>query len=356
MTRSPSRSSASATRARTGSRPRRAGPAPASPDDVVAQLRRIERDGGDGILVLAEGATLAVSSLDRPYFPDDGITKGGLMRYYARVAPTLLPLLHGRPLALRRYPAGITGDAFFQHDPGDHVPDVVRTHPVRVEHGPEERRLVGGDPALATGQALGTLLYTVQLGTITVNPWHSRVGTLDEPDYAVLDLDPGPAAPFPRTVEVARLVRDELARRGLVGVAKTSGSRGIHLLVPLPPDTSYDASARLAEEVASAVADRRPDVATVERSLARRAPDAVYVDHLQNAYGKTLASALAVRPRPGAPVSAPLSWRQLTPSLDPGRWTVATVPRQRRALEARWTAGMAAPNLRARTDYGGRAR
>ena len=339
--RSPSRKPSSSARRRPTSSPEQAA-------DVEAQLRRIERDGGDGILQLGGGATLAVSSLDRVYFPAEEITKGALMRYYARLAPVLLPELAGRPLAMRRFPAGIEGDSFFQHDPGDHVPDAVRTSHVRVENGTEERRLIGGD--------LATLLYTVQLGAIVVNAWHSRVGTLDTPDYAVLDLDPGPDVPFSRVVAVARRVRDELAGRELTGVPKTSGSRGIHILVPVPPDTSYDVTARLAEEVATAVAESAPKEATVERALADRPKGTVYVDHMQNAYGKTLAAVFTARARPGAPVSAPLSWRQVTATLDPKRWTVATVPKQRQALADRWREQMSATNPRVRSDYGGRGR
>jgi bifunctional non-homologous end joining protein LigD len=315
---------------------------------VTDQLRRIERDGGDGILSLPDGGTLAVSSLGKVYFPEDGITKGGLMRYYARMAPSILPELQGRPLALRRYPTGIHGDSFFQHDPGEHVPDAVRTHLVRVENGLEERRLIGGD--------LATLLYTVQLGAIVVNAWHSRIGTLDHPDYAVLDLDPGPDVPFERVVEVAREVHAQLTRQDLVGVPKTSGSRGIHILVPLPPETSYDVAARLAEEVAGTVAASRPEIATVERSLAERPSGTVYVDHLQNAYGKTLASVFTARARPGGPVSAPLTWRQVTRTLTPQRFTIPTVLKQRQVLTERWTEQMRATNLRVRSDYGGRAR
>jgi bifunctional non-homologous end joining protein LigD len=323
----------------------------ADPALVVDQLRRIERDGGDGILSLPDGATLAVSSLGKVYFPEDGVTKGGLMRYYARMAPSILPQLMGRPLALRRYPSGIHGDYFFQHDPGEHVPDPVRTHLVRVESGLEERRLVGGDPSLHPGQALATLLYTVQLGSIVVNSWHSRVGSLEYPDYTVLDLDPGPDVPFTRVVEVARLVHDQLTRQGLVGVPKTSGSRGLHILVPLPPETSYDVSARLAEEVAGTVAGSHPEIATVERALGDRPAGTVYVDPMQNAYGKTLASVFSARARVGATVSAPLTWRQVAPSLDARRWTITTVPKQRQALTGRWLDQMRATNTRVRSDY-----
>jgi bifunctional non-homologous end joining protein LigD len=304
--------------------------------DVVEQLARIERDGGDGILRLEDGVTLAVSSLGKPFFPKEGVTKGGLMRYYARVAPVLLPAIAGRPLALKRYPDGITGASFYQHDPGERTPEGVRTATVHTELGRDELRLIGGD--------LATLLYTVQLGTIAVNAWHSRIGSIDTPDYTVLDLDPGPRVAFRKVVEVARLVRQELAALGLDGVPKTSGSRGIHILVPLPEGTSYETSAELAERVAMRVVAANPALATVERALASRPKGSVYVDHMQNAHGKTLASVFSARARAGALVSTPLSWRQVTPTLDPARFTVASVPRERARLGTRWTTGMAVEN------------
>ena len=324
--------STSSKRAASGAAPPRVRRAP----DVVAQLTRIERDGGDGILRLDGDRTLAVSSLHKPFFGKDGPTKGGLMRYYARIAPALLPAIDGRPLALKRYPDGIAGASFFQHDPGDRVPDGVRTALVRTEHDREETRLVGGD--------LATLLYTVQLGTIAVNAWHSRVESIDFPDYAVLDLDPGPRVPFRKVVEVARLVHRELAALALSGAPKTSGSRGLHILVPLPEGTGYDVSAELAERVARRVVEADPTLATVERALGARPRGTVYVDHMQNAHGKTLASVFSVRAKPGAPVSTPLSWRQVAPALDPARFSTTTVPRERARLHARWEAGLAAVN------------
>ena len=312
--------------------------------DVVTQLARIERDGGDGILRLDGDHTLAVSSLHKPFFGKDGPTKGGLMRYYARVAPALLPAIDGRPLALKRFPDGIAGASFFQHDPGDRAPEGVRTALVRTELGHEETRLVGGDSSSHSGQALATLLYTVQLGTIAVNAWHSRIESIDTPDYTVLDLDPGPRVPFRKVVEVARLVRRELAALGLSGAPKTSGSRGIHILVPLPEGTSYDVSAALAERIARRVAAANPALATVERARAARPKGSIYVDHMQNAHGKTLASVFSVRAKPGAPVSTPLSWRQVVPTLDPARYSAASVPRERARLQARWEAGLAEVN------------
>ena len=310
-------------RGRTGS-----GKGPGGVASVIAQLRRIERDAGHGIVVLGSGQTLAVSNLDKPYFPREGITKGALMRYYARVSPALLPIIADRPLTMERHPEGVGGPRFFQHDPGEKVPDSVRVETLLDEDGGEERRLVGGE--------LATLLYLVQLGTITLNAWHSRVDTPDNPDWSVLDLDPGPAVPFTRVVQVAQAVHEEASRRGLAAAAKTSGSRGLHLLVPMAEGATYDDSAALAESIAAAVVRRHPRLATVQRALDDRPKGTVYVDHMQNARGKTLASLWSVRARPGAPVSAPLTWRQVGPSLDPKRWTLETVPRQLSRLAARW--------------------
>jgi len=325
-----------AARTRTADRPKAASPKPRArrsggePPSLLRQLARIEQDGGDGILVFAEGETLAVTSLGKEFFPGDGYTKGDMMRYYARVAPLLLPAIDGRPLALKRYPNGIGGPSFFQHDPGEGLPDVVRTEQVPTEDG-TELRLVGGD--------LATLLYTVQLGTVAVNAWHSRVGSLDSPDYAVLDLDPGAGVPFRRVMEVAAVVRAELERVRLHAVAKTSGATGLHVLVPLARRATYEAAAALAEEVATRVTAARPDVATVERAIGARPPGSVYVDHMQNARGKTLASVCSVRARPGATASAPIAWAQLGAGggrVDPRAFTIATVPRRLARLRDLW--------------------
>ena len=328
------------TKTKSGTRPAASSRGRASrvprPASLLTQLSRIEREGGDGTLVFPGGATLSVTSLDKPFWKKEGISKGALMRYYARVSPALLPAIADRPLALKRYPNGVDGHAFFQQNAGDHPPAGVRVTAIETEEEGKQPRLVGGD--------LPTLLYTVQLGTIAVNAWHSRVGSLDWPDYTILDLDPGPRAPFSRVVQVARWVREELDALGLHGVAKTSGSRGLHVVVPLPRRTGYDASAALAERVARRVADAHPKEATVARSIGDRPPGAIYVDHLQNARGKTLASVFSVRAKPGATVSTPVSWRQLTPSFDPTALTLATVPKRLARAAALWREAMDAPN------------
>jgi bifunctional non-homologous end joining protein LigD len=284
----------------------------------VEQLARIERQGGEGTVVIGRGARVDVTNLAKVYFPEKGYTKGDLMRYYTSVAPRLLPLLADRPLALKRYPNGIKGPSFFQQKAPEDPPPGVRVARVAVEDEGEQPRFVGGD--------LVTLLYTVQLGTIAVHPWHSRLRTLDAPDYAILDLDPGPRAAFARVVEVARWVGEALATAGLRGALKTSGATGIHIGVPLPAGTNEEAARLLAELVATHVAHHHPRDATIVRAVAQRPPTAVYVDYLQNIRGKTVAAAYSARAVPGAVVSAPLRWEELTEDLDPRAFTIATMP------------------------------
>jgi bifunctional non-homologous end joining protein LigD len=252
------------------------------------------------------------------FFPDSGITKGEVMRYYAQVAPILLPLLDGRPLILKRYPDGISGPSFFQQNAGARPPAGVRVAEVETEDGERAPRLIGGD--------LLTLLYTVQLGTIAVHPWQSRLPTVEYADYSTIDLDPGEGVAFPRIVELAAYIHEDLTALGLRAALKTSGSRGLHVVLPLPARTTYARSAGIAEAIARHVAQKHPKLATLERRLPRRPKGTIYVDAQQNARGKSVASAYSVRERPGAPVSAPLRWEELTSSLRSSDFTVATMP------------------------------
>ena len=286
--------------------------------DVEAQLATIERQGGDGTLDLGRGVALHVSSLGKVYFPDAGISKGALMRYYARVSPLLLPHLDGRPLILKRYPDGVGGPMFFQQDAGPHVPDVVRTQALSTVEKGERERFIGGD--------LATLLYTVQLGAIEVHPWLSRVTDIDAADRCLIDLDPGEGVPFSSVVSLARDVRRITDDCGLSAAVKTSGSSGIHLVIALPPHTTYETSARLAMLIARVVVAVRPGHATVERSIGARPEGTIYVDAMQNARGKSAASAYSVRAKAGATVSAPVDSRELTGTLRMNAFTVKTMP------------------------------
>ena len=286
--------------------------------DVESQLQAIEDGDDEGEIDFGRGKKLHVSSLSKAYFPKTGDTKGALMRYYARIWPLLQPHVDGRPLVLKRFPDGVGGPVFFQQNAGPHVPSAVRVETLNtVEEGPKPR-IIGGD--------LLTLLYTVQLGSIEVHPWLSRLPDVDAADRCLLDLDPGEGVPFSTVIELAREVR-AIARQCAVPIAlKTSGSRGIHLVIPLPPRTSYDQSAQLALLIARAAVAHRPDIATVERSIRARPEGTIYVDPMQNARGKSMACVYSVRAKEGATVSTPLREQELTSKLRPAAFTLRTMP------------------------------
>ncbi|HEX3867868.1 MAG TPA: DNA ligase D, partial [Gemmatimonadaceae bacterium] len=299
------------------------------------ELREIEAANGKGRIAISGEGTLEVTNLGKIYFPEVKRTKGDVFRYYERAAPALLPIIRDRPLVLKRYPDGVGGQPFFQQNAPDDPPAGLRVETVPSESTPG-RRIVGGN--------LFTLLYCVQLGCIDVNPWQSRVGSLACPDYTVLDLDPGPKATFAAIVRVARTIKDLLDAAKLTAAVKTSGSRGLHIVIPLPPRTNEEAARLVAQILAEQTVMEMPKEATTIRSRRSRPPATVYVDYLQNIVGKSVASAFSVRPRPTATVSAPLSWDEVTAKLDPDRFTMESVVDELEERAAIWTDAMSARN------------
>ncbi len=277
-----------------------AGGAKAVPAGRAFGAKALEGDVG----VKAGREVVPLTHLERVYWPEEGYTKGDLVRYYYEVADYILPYLKDRPLIMKRYPAGIRGQSFHQHDVNE-APEFVRTVSLEVEDGGGHAvdYVVGDNPA--------TLLYMANLGAIERHPWHSRVEDLEHPDWFVFDLDPGAGVTTETICEIALAVRDVLARVGLKGYPKTSGSRGIHVYVPVKATYGYEDVAELAERVATVVARENPSAATVERSLAKRRKGQIYVDHMQNARGKSVVAPYSVRPKPGATVSAPLEWKEV---------------------------------------------
>lgn len=303
---------------------------------VIQQLADIENGAGDGPVVIGRSATVKVSSLPKVLFPDAEVTKGEVMRYYATVAPYLLPLLNDRPLSLKRFPNGIKGTFFFQQKAPPEAPEPVRAETVISESGEPQERLIGG--------SLATLIYCTQIGAFECNPWNARVQSLEHPDFAVIDLDPGPGASFQRVVDVAVWVKQALDHLGLHGGVKTSGATGIHIGIPLPLGCGEAVAERIPRLIATAVAEAHPEAATVERALKQRGDAQVYVDFGQNSRGKTVASAYSVRAKPGATVSTPLQWDELTPELDMHAFTVRTVPARIARRGDLWGAAMKHPN------------
>ena len=295
---------------------------------IIERLAEIETRGGEGVVELPGGVALAVGHLDKVFWPSSVITKGALMRYYAWAAPYILPAVADRALIMRRFPEGIRGKAFYQQRAPDDVPAGVR-----VETLPVDREV----PSRLIGGSLATLLFMTHIAAISQDPWFSRVSSLDEADHVVLDLDPMPGVPFGAVVDVARWVHDELERIGTPSVPKTSGAQGLHIYIPLPPRTSYEAGRLFCELVATLVADRHPRVATVERAVDARGRR-VYVDYLQNMRGKTLATAYSVRATDDAGVSAPLTWAEVHAGVDRRDFTLRTMPDRVRAVGDLWQA------------------
>jgi bifunctional non-homologous end joining protein LigD len=232
---------------------------------------------------------------------------------------------------LKRFPDGIGAAPFFQQNAPRDVPKGVRTASVESSDG-KSTRIVGGD--------LATLLYTVQLGAIELHPWLSRVKSLRYADYAVLDLDPTPTAPFALVVKVARRILDALTETGYRAAIKTSGSRGLHLYVTMAPRTTYPRAAEIARIVATAIAEEYPTEATVQRSIAKRPRGTVYVDFLQNAEGKSVAGAFSVRARDGAPVSMPIAASELGRALHIADFTLANAAAQAATRAKLWARGL----------------
>jgi bifunctional non-homologous end joining protein LigD len=264
---------------------------------------------------------LRLSNLDKPFWPDEQITKGDLLRYYQAVAPVLVPHLRGRPFTMRRYPDGAYGKAFFQKDAPSHMPDWISTYRALVSTR-ESTRAKKWVEFPVVGDELA-LLWMVNMGCIDMNTWYSRVDKPDRPDFVLFDLDPTPEVPWSQTIEVALILRDVLEALDLLSFPKTSGGKGFHVLVPVDRRSTYADTREFAEVVAGAIARSHPKLATTEWSKARRR--GVLIDSNQNGEGKTIASAYSVRPRPNAPVSTPLSWDEVTDKLNPSIYTMPVV-------------------------------
>jgi bifunctional non-homologous end joining protein LigD len=256
-----------------------------------------------------------LSSADRVLFPGDGVTKGDLFEYYGAVAPVLVPHLRDRPFTMKRWREGIAGGSFFQKQAPKGMPDWLPTRTFTTHPREGGSRQVDF-PLVNFREAL---LLMVQYHCIDMNAWYSRVDKPDRPDYVLFDLDP-PDGDFPLAVRAAQLVREALDELELRSYVKTSGSEGIHVLVPVTRRYGFGRTHAFAELVSKQLAEQNPGVITTE--WLKRKRDGVLLDYHQNGAGKTIASAYSVRPKPGAPVSTPLRWDELTPKLDPGGFTM----------------------------------
>jgi bifunctional non-homologous end joining protein LigD len=268
---------------------------------------------------------LKLSNLDKLFWPEDDcngpITKGELIDYYRQVAPVLVPHLAKRPFTMRRYPDGAYGKAFFQKDAPKHMPEWIPRFAVEVStrERPTQRRMIEA-PLVNDERAL---LWMANMGCIDMNAWYSRVDKPERPDFVLFDLDPSPDVGIKEVVEVACIVKQALDALGLVSFPKTSSADGMHVLVPIERRSTYAQTREFCEIVAGALAATHRGLVTTEWSKAKR--KGVLIDSNQNGGGKTIASAYSVRPRPGAPVSTPLRWDEVTAKLDPTSFTMDVV-------------------------------
>ncbi len=259
-----------------------------------------------------------LTNLDRVLWPDDGLTKHDLIRYYIQVAPYLLPHLQNRPLVLQRFPDGIAGEGFYQKNIPEGAPEWLRTVGVSHQEGKET--------LYAVADSLETLVWLGNQACLELHPWLSSVSSLEHPDFAVFDLDPMENTTFEQVGRVALAVREILDRLGLQCYPKLSGATGMQIYLPLLPIYSYRQVRDFVEQICRQVHRAMPEITTVVRKINDR-QGKMYLDYLQNVRGKTLAATYSPRPLPGAPVSMPLDWSEVGPDGPrPGDFTITNAP------------------------------
>src|SRR5262245_37787977 len=286
------------------------------PTTSVEEFLGLKKPKGD-LLLEIDGDRVSLTSLDRVYWPDEKLTKFDLLFYYILIGPHIMPFLKDRPAILQRYPRGIKAPMFFQQDL-ESAPGFIETVHLTNQEGRELD--------YAVFSTVSSMLHFVNQGNIEQHPWHSTIKHLDKPDYVMLDLDPK-QAPWENVLQVALVCKEVLDELELPAFPKTSGSSGIHIYVPLKPKLVFGKVAAVAEGLAAEVARRAPKIATVQRSLAKREKQQVYVDAMQNARGKTIAAPYSARAKPSATVSMPLTWKQVAKGVKISDFTIQNVPK-----------------------------
>jgi bifunctional non-homologous end joining protein LigD len=266
-----------------------------------------------------EGRRLKFTNLNKIFYPAEGYAKRDVINFYAAVAPLLLPHLQARPLSLRRYPNGIESEGFFQKQAAESFPSWLHTESIKTDEKSSTDFVICDDKS--------SLLYLANLGCIDQNPWMSRLGSLENPDFILIDLDPYHCA-FDRIVEAAQAVREKLDLIGLTGYPKTTGGDGMHIYIPLETHYTYAQSRSFAEILARWVTAERPELFTTPRTVAAREKGKVYFDWMQNAEGKTISAPYVLRAYPGAPVATPLKWEEVRAGLKPTQFHIGNVLRR----------------------------
>jgi bifunctional non-homologous end joining protein LigD len=263
--------------------------------------------------------TIEADNLDKVFFPEAGLTKGDLLEYYKRIADTMLPYVRDRAVSMQRFPDGISGEGFYHKETPDYFPDWVSRRKLPNRDG--------GDTTYVVIDKAATLVYLADQGTITPHVWLSRVDRPENPDRLIFDLDPF-GHDFEPVRKAAREIRRVLDDVGVVWFVMTTGSRGFHIVVPLDRAADFEQSRTFARDVARLAAARNPEELTTEQRRVKRG-ERVFLDVMRNAYGQTGAPPYAVRPRPGAPVAAPLDWNEIGDSdLRPNSYTIENIFRR----------------------------
>jgi bifunctional non-homologous end joining protein LigD len=259
-----------------------------------------------------------VTNRDKVFWPDEKITKGDMVNYYLSISGYILPYLKNRPQSLKRNPGGITDKGFYHKDAGENVPPYVQTIPLYSESA--DRTI---DYIICNNKA--TLTYLNNLGCIEINPWHSTVQALECPDYVIIDIDPSDKNTFEQVIETANVVHEILEKAGAANYCKTSGATGLHVYIPTKKKYTYEQLKDFAELICTLTNEQLPETTSMERSLDKRG-NKIYLDHLQNRKGQTIAAAYSLRPYPGATVSAPLSWKEVKSGLTPAQFNINSLP------------------------------
>ncbi|MDQ6888557.1 MAG: non-homologous end-joining DNA ligase [Gemmatimonadota bacterium] len=287
----------------------------------------IPQGAGDAELTVG-GHTVTLTNLGKLFWPALGITKRDLLQYYADVSPFLLPHLTDRAMVMKRYPNGAAGKCFFMKRAPSPRPAWIRTCPIEHASGS-----VIDFPMI---QELASLLWVVNLGCIDLNQWYARCDDVDRPDYVHFDLDPVPGASFDRVREVALLVREALVALGMSPLVKTTGSKGMHIYLPIVRGPTQKQVWSFAKEFARVMEQRTPRLVTAEYRIAKRPKGRVLVDYNQNAWGRTLASIYSVRPTARASVSTPVSWQEVEKGIRIDDFRLDNVAERARALGDLW--------------------
>jgi bifunctional non-homologous end joining protein LigD len=287
----------------------------------------IPADADNAVLAFGD-REVRLTNLQKVFWPEPAITKGGLLQYYADVSAVLLPHLRDRAMVMKRYPNGIDGDFFFMKRAPAGRPDWVET--CEIEHSS------GNVIAFPVVQDIATLLWIVNLGCIDLNQWYARCDDVNRPDYLHFDLDPGPDVRFEQVLEAARVVRAALRRLKIPVYGKTTGSRGMHLYVPIVRGPLQKDVWTFAKALALELASSHSALLTAEYRVARRPAGRVLLDYNQNAWGRTLASVYSPRPRPLATVSTPVDWKEIERGVKMEDFTISTVPKRIERLGDVW--------------------